>query len=131
MGEIAARLTDEAMQEVAIFFERLPPRMSDAQGDAAAITRGLTIATKGIPARDIPACIECHGPTVLPKNPAYPTLAAQHARYLMSQLMLLQERRRGGTPNVDLMHVFVNRLRHEEIRDAAHYYSALGVATSP
>jgi cytochrome c553 len=46
-------------------------------------------------------------------------------RYLTSQLMLLQERRRGGTPNVDLMHVFVNRLRHDEIRNVASFYSAL------
>lgn len=76
-----------------------------------------------IPHRDIPACVECHGPAAHPKNPLYPTLTGQHARYLISQLSLLQERRRGGTPNVNLMHVFVSRLRADEIADVAEYYS--------
>jgi cytochrome c553 len=52
-------------------------------------------------------------------------LAGQHERYLRSQLELLQQRRRGGTPNVDLMHVFVNRLEAGNIRDVTSYYAAL------
>jgi cytochrome c553 len=39
--------------------------------------------------------------------------------------MLMQERRRGGTTNVNLMHAFVGRLSESEIRDAAEYYAAL------
>jgi cytochrome c553 len=124
MAEIAAKLSDDAMHETAAYYERLPSREPDAHEDDASITRGRTIATQGLPERDIPACVECHGPTALPKNPAYPKLAAQHARYLMSQLELLQERRRGGTPNVNLMHVFVNRLSRDEIRDVGRFYAA-------
>jgi cytochrome c553 len=133
MGEIVARLSDEAMRELAVYYEQLPPREPEAAGDELSRARGRTIATQGLPERDIPACVECHGPTALPKNPAYPKLAAQHAAYLTSQLTLLRERRRGGTPNVNLMHVFVDRLRQDEIRDVARYYATLpgGVAFSP
>jgi cytochrome c553 len=125
MGEIATGLSDETIHEIAVYFEGLPSREPEASGDDRAIARGKAIATEGIPDRDIPACIECHGPTALPKNPAYPRLAAQHIRYLTSQLFLLQERRRGGTSNVNLMHVFVSRLQRNEIHDVAHYYSVL------
>ena len=124
MGEISPRLGDEEMREIAIYFERLPSREPEPSADDAA-ARGRAIAVGGVPERDIPACVECHGPTTLPKNPAYPRLAAQHERYLTSQLTLLQERRRGGTANVNLMHVFVNRLSRAEIQDVAHFYSTL------
>ena len=126
MEEIAAQLSDGQMREIAIYYERLPARDPDAATvDASAAERGRAIATTGVPDRDIPACVECHGPTRAPKNAAYPKLSAQHARYLISQLRLLQERRRGGSPHVNLMHVFVGRLKPNEIRDVAEYYAAL------
>jgi cytochrome c553 len=125
MSEIAARLSDDTMSEVASYYERLAARRAVLSADASAIARGATIAARGIPERDIPACAECHGPTAAPKNPAYPKLATQHARYLRLQLDLLRERRRGGSPNVDLMEVFVHRLRPDEIRDVTLYYAAL------
>jgi cytochrome c553/cytochrome c5 len=131
MGEIAARLSEGEMREIAAYYERLPFRSADAIGDRAAFERGRAIAEAGIPDRDVPVCVECHGPTTHPKNRAYPRLTAQHARYLTSQLFLLRERRRGGTANVDLMHVFVNRLRDEEIRDVASYFASLPAAGDP
>jgi cytochrome c553 len=126
MGEIATRLGDQDMRDISTYFEGLPSRVDpEPSGDGASIGRGRTIATQGIPERDIPACAECHGPTALPKNPAYPKLAGQHMRYLTSQLVLLQERRRGGTPHVNLMHTFVNRLRQNDVQDVARYYATL------
>jgi len=124
MGEIAARLDDGMMREVARYYERLPPRAADAPADASAIARGVAIATGGIPERDIPACVECHGPGTAPKNPAYPRLAGQHAAYLASQLRLLKERRRGGSARVNLMHVFVDRLGPEQIEAVTLYYGS-------
>jgi cytochrome c553 len=126
MGDIASRLSDGTMREIAIYYERLPARNPDpTAADASAVERGRAIAATGVPDRDIPACVECHGPTAVPKNPSYPKLSGQHVRYLTSQLALLKERRRGGSPNVNLMHVFVDRLRQHEIDDVARYYSAL------
>jgi cytochrome c553 len=122
------------MRQAAAYYERLPPRQAIVPPDTAALERGKTIATGGRPDRDIPACVECHGPAAVPKNPAYPTLAGQHARYLSSQLQLLQAGHRGGTANVNLMEVFVHRLRPEEITDVTLYFEALPAsqtATSP
>jgi cytochrome c553 len=124
MSEVATRLDEQAMREIAGYYERLLPRAPDVSVDHAAVARGWTIATQGVPARDIPACIECHGPTEVPKNPRYPKLVGQHAAYLRSQLTLLQERRRGGTENVNLMHAFVNRLRPDEARDVVQFFAA-------
>jgi cytochrome c553 len=123
MSAAAATLSDETMREIAAYYERLPPR-SAAMGENPS-ARGAEIATRGIPDRDIPPCAECHGPSAPPKNHAYPKLTGQHVGYLTSQLQLLEEQRRGGSPNVNLMQVFVHRLRPEEIRDAARYYAAL------
>jgi hypothetical protein len=40
---------------------------------------------------------------------------------------LLQERRRGGSANITLMHVFVDRLRQDEIQDVTMYYGSAAV----
>jgi cytochrome c553 len=128
MGEIAAKLNDSAMRQIAAYYESLPPRTAPAAPDESAVMRGKATATTGVPQRDIPACVECHGPTAFPKNPVYPKLTSQHASYLSSQLTLLQQRQRGGTSNVNLMHAFVNRLRPQEIHDVIAYYSALSTA---
>jgi cytochrome c553 len=126
MSGIAANLSDETMREIAMYYEGLPPRSGERVDDQSAADRGVLLANRGVPEQDIPACVECHGPTAQPKNPAYPRLAAQHVPYLASQLELLQSRRRGGSPNVALMHVFVNRLSPDQIRDVTRYYGSIG-----
>lgn len=123
MSAVAATLDDEAMRTVAAYYAGLPPRGGDGS-DEPSVARGAAIASRGVPERDIPACVECHGPTDRPKNPAYPRLAGQHVGYLAQQLQLLQQRRRGGSPRVTLMHVFVDRLRADDIRDVTRYYAS-------
>ena len=124
MSGIAGTLGDDAMRSAAAYYAGLAPRHGEPPADPSALTRGGALASRGAPGRDIPPCVECHGPTAHPKNPAYPRLTGQHARYLAEQLRLLQERRRGGSPNVTLMHVFVDRLRPDEIQDVALYYGS-------
>jgi cytochrome c553 len=124
MSGIAAGLSDEAMRTASAYYAGLPPREPERAADPAALERGAAIATRGVPAQDIPPCAECHGPTGQPRNPAYPRLATQDARYLVSQLELLKGRLRGGSPNVALMHVFVDRLRPEQIRDVALHFAS-------
>jgi cytochrome c553 len=125
MSGVAATLSDDAMREVAAFYALLPSRQPERAGDPATIERGARIAARGVPDRDIPACAECHGPSDAPKNPMYPRLASQHSRYLAAQLDLLKARRRGGSPNVALMHTFVDRLSTTDIRDVTFYYGSL------
>jgi cytochrome c553 len=130
MSGIAANLDDDAMRSAATYYAGLAPRKSQRQDDPSGIARGAAIASRGVPDRDIPACVECHGPTDRPKNPSYPRLGGQHVRYLAQQLRLLQERRRGGSANVTLMHVFVDRLRQDEIQDVTLYYGSAAMQPS-
>jgi cytochrome c553 len=131
MATVAATLDDRTMREAAEYYERLPARSAGEANDASARARGESIAARGIPDRDIPSCADCHGPASTPKNPAYPVLAGQHARYLALQLDLFQQRRRGGSGFENLMHVFVGRLGAEDIRDVTLYYSSLQNSAAP
>lgn len=124
MTNIAARLDEQSMGEAAQYYAALPPRDGQKATDESAIARGANIATHGAAERDIPPCAECHGPSDLPKSLTYPRLDGQHVRYLRSQLGLLRERRRGGSPNVALMHVFVDRLDTAQITDVTLYYGS-------
>jgi cytochrome c553 len=124
MQPIAAMLGDEEMNAASMYFEKLA-RPTAEVGRESAAQQGADISGKGIPDRDIPACRRCHGPGDEPRNPGYPHLAGQHASYLISQLNLFQARRRGGSGYETLMHVFVNRLEPDEIRDVARYYDRL------
>jgi cytochrome c553 len=126
MSTIAANLSDQTMREVAEYYARLPPRFPSGAADAAgAMPRGEAIARRGIPEHDVPSCADCHGPADTPKNPAYPMLAGQHARYLALQLELFKQGRRGGSGYANLMHVVVGRLAPEQIRDVTLYYGSL------
>jgi cytochrome c553 len=124
MTNIAASLSDDTMRQLALYYSALPPRHAVETGDSSA-AQGAMIAARGVPQRDIPACVGCHGPTDVPKNPAYPRLAGQHAAYLALQLQLLKERRRGGSPNVNLMHAFVDRLDAEHIDAVTRYFASI------
>jgi cytochrome c553 len=121
MGPVARALTPEARAVAAAYYAALPPpQMSmDAQ-----VFPGELLATHGDATRMIPACVECHGTAGVPKNPAYPRLAGQHASYLALQLTLLQARARGGSEYVHLMHSFVDRLTAEQIREVSAYFAS-------
>ena len=97
MSAVAATLRRRRDARDCGVLRRLPPRWLPPRPRRRQAARGGYRA-RGAPDRDIPACVECHGPTAQPKNRAYPRLAGQHLRYLTSQLKLLKERRRGGSP---------------------------------
>jgi cytochrome c553 len=125
MSEVAARLSEADMRDIAGYYEQLPGRVTVSSPDPVGLSPGATIAIRGLPARNVPACIECHGPSDAPKNPAYPRLAGQYARYLVQQLDLLKQRRRGGSPRVNLMHEVADHLDPSDMQDVARYYASL------
>jgi cytochrome c553 len=124
MGPIAASLDAEsrtaAVLHYASFGFTAPPHAAVRESSK----RGEQIATNGIDATLVPACVECHGPAASPKNPAYPKLAGQHADYLAAQLRLMKRRHRGGSEYVELMHAFVDRLTDQQINDVTTYFAS-------
>jgi cytochrome c553 len=86
-------------------------------------SRGAQIALRGLPEADVPACNSCHG-AVPNRNPTYPRLAGQEARYIAAQLRLMKRSERGGTPYAHIMHRIARRLPDEAIEALADYYAA-------
>ena len=117
----AAELDDQARKAVVTYFAQLP-RMTMAT--AAGAGRGADLVASGQPARQVPACSECHGPAATDRNPAYPNLAGQDAEYLFEQLVLFSENRRGGSPYAPIMQAIAGRLTREQMRAAAEWYAA-------
>lgn len=125
MEAIAATLSRESMEVLARHYSDITPADGGPtirNGTAAA--RGEAIARHGIPAQRVPACFACHGPGRTRRNPLYPDLAAQPPDYLVSQLTLFKEQRRGGTRYAHLMRE-VAGLTAEQMHDVAHYYATL------
>jgi cytochrome c553 len=124
MEPVAVGLSESEAAGAVGYYAALP-RPRAAASAAESVERGQAIAARGLPERKIPPCVECHGPSLLPKNPAYPVLAGQPAQYLARQLLLLQRRARGGSEYVHLMQAFASRLREAEIAAVAAYFSSV------
>lgn len=130
MQPVAAALDRAARRALAEYYARRGGGFGLASAgrqrlDDAAIERGRAIATEGVPARRIPACAECHGPTPTERNVHYPFLAGQHPAYIVRQLELFHDGRRGGTRYAHVMVEVAGGLTAEDRRDAAAYYASL------
>lgn len=126
MEPVAAGLSDEDRLLLGRYYSAIVA--TDPVDDAPStesIQRGREIAHEGVPARRVPACAQCHGPSESERNPHYPVLAGLHEAYLISQLTLFKDRHRGGTPYSHLMHPVADALTKEQMSDVAAYYSSL------
>ncbi len=65
------------------------------------------------------ACAACHGADGNSMTPAWPTLAGQHARYIVNQLHAFKDRQRMDAG----MQGFAAALSDEDIEDIAAYYA--------
>ena len=132
MEPVAAGLSLTEMRELAQWYGTRAPaggiatrKVAGEASDAEAIARGARIADRGIPSKKVPACADCHGPSPLPKNRAYPLLAGQYEDYLVLQLEIFKKEIRGGSPYAHLMHEVAPKLDEQEMRDVAAYYASL------
>jgi cytochrome c553 len=131
MEPLAAALTARERADLADYYSALPSVLGAANASppatevAAAIERGRAIAREGIPSQGVPSCMDCHGPGAEQRNAAYPRIAGQYADYLVLQLTLFNEGRRGGSPFAHLMQHVAERLENEQMRDVAAYYASL------
>jgi cytochrome c553 len=113
MQSAVSGLHDEELAALAAYFAGTSPSLP-------AGAPPLLVA-KGIPHRKIPACSACHGPPS-PARPEFPTLTGQYQSYLLAQLRLFADGRRGGGPFVSLMHTAAQELTISDIVEAADWY---------
>lgn len=124
--QVQARSLDrQQMRALARHYAAQSPRVGRPQHGPDAgqrLARGRRIAEQGLPERGVPACDSCHG-AAPPRNPAFPLLDGQHADYLVQQLQLFRQQRRGGSPYAGLMSFIAERLDERAIRDVALWYA--------
>ena len=132
MEPIAAALSSaEARGELARYYAGLPgpAAMSPDRATARANERGKKIAEDGVPKQRVPACVACHGPSSVRRNPVYPALAGQYADYLVLQLQLFKAQQRGGSDYAHIMRRVAAGLSVAQMRDVARYYASLTPGT--
>lgn len=82
MQEAAALLSVQEIEAVAAHFAAQPRTREQTELDQAGYQLAKKIYHHGIPARNVSACISCHGA----QDKTTPELFGQHARYLAGQL---------------------------------------------
>jgi cytochrome c553 len=119
MWGISSKLTDEQIKGLADYFSKQTAKSNEAV-DPQKIAEGKEIFEKGVPAKETPPCIACHGQKA-EGMATFPRLAGQHKDYLMKQLMVFRDTEgRPGTPMKQVTHLLDPR----EIDVVASYLQA-------
>jgi cytochrome c553 len=131
MKPLAATLSDQDISDVAVYYEA--QTVSGLEADPSYWKAGADLYRRGDRARNIPACMACHGP-VGRGNLAggYPALRAQESVYVVKQLNdYASGARYTGTnvaqadPNSAMMFTIAKRLTTEDIRNVASYVQGM------
>jgi cytochrome c553 len=121
MRHAATRLPESWLVGLAAHFSaQQQPSVSAATPPA----EGEALAT-GTRSGEVPSCRACHGPWPEPRNPAFPEIAGQHEKYIVTQLRLWRDHMRGGNRHQDLMAKSARNLDDDQIKALAAYYAAL------
>ena len=125
MSSQAMLLSDEDMNNVAVYFESLPAAVA-AIGDASKVTKAEGIYRGGLEDKEVPACLACHGPTGR-GNPAagYPALNGQHTDYTAKQLRDYASGARKSDGTTREMRSIASRLSEDEIVAISSYVQGL------
>jgi cytochrome c553 len=105
MHSQAEELSDQDMSDIAAFFAGTP--LAAGHRDASRVPQVAGL------------CVSCHGADGVGITPLYPTLAGQHADYIVRAL---DEYQKGARKN-PIMATFVAKLTGEQIEALADYFS--------
>jgi len=89
MNYLVAYLPDAYLKEMAEYYARQRPPFGAKEapkGDAALIERGKVIVTAGDGAKQLPACVACHGAGLTGMEPGVPGLVGLRPTYIAAQL---------------------------------------------
>ena len=132
MAPIIAPLTDADFKDLAAYFATQTPQGLEA--DPSYWQAGEKLYRRGDRAKNIPACIACHGPIGRGNlAAAYPALRAQHSVYTVKQLNDYANGTRypgaaadkPASKNAPIMATIAKRLTAEEIRDVSSYIQGM------
>ncbi|WP_372825655.1 cytochrome c [Polaromonas sp.] len=135
MAQLVEPLSDVYLMEIAQYFSDLdvpyPPPLP-AAASAEVLRQGQQLVMQGDRARQLPACVSCHGQAMTGVAPAVPGLLGLPRDYLNAQLGAWKTgQRRAHAP--DCMKAVVDRLNLDDIHAAASWLAAqpLPASTRP
>jgi cytochrome c553 len=132
MTQLVDPLTDAYLLEIAQYFSRLDvpyPAPLRTAATAGVLARGEQLVHRGDAARQVPACVQCHGSAMTGVAPAVPGLLGLPRDYINSQLGAWKSgQRRAHAP--DCMKAVVDRLSLEDINAASSWLAAQPVPAS-
>jgi cytochrome c553 len=119
MWGISRSLSDDQIKGLAEYFSKQTPK-ANLPVSAEEMVAGRKIFDNGVPDKETPPCMACHGPEAQGLG-AFPRLAGQHQDYLIKQLHVYQETEgRPGTPMKQVTHLLTN----QEMVDVAGFLQA-------
>ena len=119
----AAALSPDDMANLGAYFDSLTN--TGLEADPSYWKAGETLYRAGDKAREIPACMACHGPTGRGNLPAkFPALRGQHSVYVVKQLNDYASGARTTGPN-GIMQTIAKRMSADEMRNVASYLQGL------
>jgi cytochrome c553 len=128
MTYMVSQLSDDYLRQIADFFAAqhatYPPPTpgSGALAGTAALTRGRQLVLQGDAARQIPACVSCHGAALGGVAPAIPGLLGLPSDYINAQFGAWRSgTRRAAAP--DCMATIAGRLAGDEIAAISSWLS--------
>jgi cytochrome c553 len=119
----AMSLSADDMADLGAYFDSLIN--TGLEADPSYWQAGQKLYQGGDPARAIPACMACHGPTGAGNEPAkFPALRGQQSVYLAKQLNDYVSGARATGPN-GIMQTVAKRLSAEDIRNLSSYLQGI------
>jgi len=116
-------MTADDMADLGMYFDSL--LNTGLEADPSFWEAGERLYRSGDPAREIPACMACHGPTGRGNGPAkFPALRGQHSVYVIKQLTDYAAGTRTTGPN-GIMQTIAKRLSAEDMRNLASYLQGI------
>lgn len=133
MNYLLEFLPEEYLKAIAEYYAAQHPPLPDAtppEVSADNLAHGQKLVTEGDAARDIPACVSCHGTALTGMEPAIPGLLGLRAKYLSAQLGAWRYGTRTATAP-DCMQIVAGHLTEDDVRDVAAWLAAHPAAENP
>jgi cytochrome c553 len=131
MKPLASALSDQDIDDIAVYYEAQTP--AGLEADPSYWKSGEALYLSGDAAKQVPACVACHGPVGRGNLAAgYPALRAQQSVYVVAQLKNYANGSRYSGPdpatasrNGIMMFTIAKRLTEEQMRDVASYVQGM------
>ncbi|MDF9617089.1 c-type cytochrome [Pseudomonas entomophila] len=123
MEPLAKALDDAEIDAVSAYLSALPAEAAPDQRRQQIATNPVArLALYGDWSRQIPGCVQCHGPGGSGVGEHFPPLAGQPAGYLVAQLNAWRDGSRSNDPNQLMVNV-AKAMTDAEVKAVAEYFA--------